>query len=280
MQDLLGGADRIDPRSSAWGDSFIVNFGVPPPLPDVPTDAAPATSEFGSALPTPASLTNWHVDGDFFVHFLDSPEQALLVIPLFSDIAPGGGATYIAPDRLAPVAKYLAQHPEGVRTVSRSFVPADAPSFLPGSTLAHEDMPGYRHHPAEIAKCTNFIELTGEVGDVVLMHPLMPHSASPNVPRLVPRVITNPPAALRTPFCFARGDPREYSLVERATLRALGVDRYEFAPTAPRERIVPARVGNEAKMIEEERRRLAAARERAGEGVPAPASAPPPIPVA
>ena len=29
MKDLLGGEDRIDPESSSWGDSFIVNLGAP-----------------------------------------------------------------------------------------------------------------------------------------------------------------------------------------------------------------------------------------------------------
>ena len=79
MKELLGGEDRIDPAASAWGDSFIVNLGTP------------ALAEAGPPLPTaasPAELDNWHIDGDFFVHFLDSPEQALLVIPVFSDIAP------------------------------------------------------------------------------------------------------------------------------------------------------------------------------------------------
>jgi hypothetical protein len=52
-------------------------------------------------------------DGDFFRHFLDSPEQALLVIPLFADIQPRGGGTYIAPDGIPKVAKYLLEHPEG-----------------------------------------------------------------------------------------------------------------------------------------------------------------------
>lgn len=49
----------------------------------------------------------WHNDGDFFVHFLDSPEQGLLVIPLWSDIQPLGGGTVICPDGIAHVAKHM-----------------------------------------------------------------------------------------------------------------------------------------------------------------------------
>ena len=255
--DLLG-EDVIDEASSAWGDSFIVNFGLPPsPI---------ESSVFGSASPTGASLINWHVDGDFFVHFLDSPEQALLAIPIFSDIAPGGGATYIAPDGLAPVARYLAAHPEGVVPHGCAFVPSTSPTLIPGSKLDPSTDPEYRCQIVETAKCTHFVELTGSIGDVVLLHPLMPHSASPNLLR-VPRVITNPRVSLRTPFCFDRANPTDYSLVERTTLRALGVDRLAFAPTSPRRTITPARVGIQAKMIEEEKRRLEAARQKRAEGV-------------
>jgi len=49
--------------------------------------------------------------GIFFVHFLDSPEQALLVIPLWSKIVPKGGGTAISTDGIKHIAKYL------VRTV-------------------------------------------------------------------------------------------------------------------------------------------------------------------
>lgn len=52
------------------------------------------------------ALDNWHNDGDFFVHFLDSPEQALLVIPLWSDIEHKGGGTAVCSDGI----KYIAQH--------------------------------------------------------------------------------------------------------------------------------------------------------------------------
>jgi hypothetical protein len=52
-------------------------------------------------------LDNWHNDGDFFVHFLDSPEQALLVIPLWSDIESKGGGTAVCGDGIKHTAKHL-----------------------------------------------------------------------------------------------------------------------------------------------------------------------------
>ncbi len=52
-------------------------------------------------------MDNWHNDGDFFVHFLDSPEQALLVIPLWSDIESKGGGTAVCGDGIKYIAKHL-----------------------------------------------------------------------------------------------------------------------------------------------------------------------------
>ncbi|KAI0366675.1 hypothetical protein BV20DRAFT_637988 [Pilatotrama ljubarskyi] len=236
MKELLGGEERIDEASSTWGDSFIVNLGTP------------ALAAQRTPVP-PQELDNWHVDGDFFVHFLDSPEQALLVIPLFSDIQPRGGATYIAPEGVDMVARYLAAHPEGVYARNLTFVPTTSTAADPRTD------PGFWSHLEQVKKCTRFVELTGEVGDVVLLHPLMLHSASKNHLR-IPRVITNPPVALREPFNFARDDRDEYSLVELKTLRALGVDRLEFRPTTERRRVVPPRVALQEKMLADEKRRL------------------------
>ena len=208
------------------------------------------TPETEGATPThPSELDNWHCDGDFFVHYLDSPEQALLVIPLFTDIQPRGGGTYIAPDGIDLIAKYLAEHPEGVLPEDRTFRPST-------STLANwRDNPGFWSHLEEIKRCQKFVEVTGEVGDVALLHPLMLHSASKNNLR-IPRVITNPPVGLREPFNFNREHPEEYSLVERKTLKALGVDRLAFQPTTERKRLVPRRIAIQKAMLEAEVKRL------------------------
>ncbi|OBZ68694.1 hypothetical protein A0H81_11032 [Grifola frondosa] len=244
MKELLGGEERIDEPSGAWNDSFIVNLGTP------------ALERVGSDI-APADLDNWHVDGDFFVHFLDSPEQALLVIPLFSDIAPRGGATFISPDGLDMIANYLAAHPEGVIAENRTLRPSTCTAMDP------RDDPGFWSHLAEVKKCKRFVELTGETGDVVLMHPFMLHSASKNHLR-IPRVITNPPVSLKEPFNYARDDPEAYSLIERKTLKAMGVDRFEFKPTTERRLIVPKRVAIQQKMLEDERKRLASLAEASG----------------
>lgn len=88
----------------------------------------------------------------------------------------------------------------------------------------------------------------------------MLHSATNNSLRNV-RIITNPPVSLRAPFDFDREDPREYSLVERATLRMLGKEEGEgglkgWKITQPREAVVPARVRIQEQMKRDELKRL------------------------
>jgi hypothetical protein len=219
--DLVGGPERLAqpyPTGHAWNDGFIVNLRERADDPWVePSAAAPG----------------WHKDGDFFRHFLDSPEQGLLTIVLWSDVDHRGGATYLAADSVGPVARYLADRPEGVR-------PLDFP------------------FPDLAGQCEGFAEATGEVGDVYLIHPYLLHAKSQNALR-VPRLITNPPVHLAEPMDFDRDDPDDYSLVERAVLRGLGVDRYAFTPAGPRERIVPERVRRQERMKRAEQARLAAA---------------------
>ena len=103
-----------------------------------------------------------------------------------------------------------------------------------------------------------FVEATGEVGDVYLLHPFILHAKAQNVLRL-PRIITNPPVTLAEPMRFDRTDPDEHSLVERAVLRALDVERLEFAPAAARQNVVPERVLRQQRMSEQEQARLAEA---------------------
>ena len=93
MCELVGGEDRIADWCKDWRDSFIPNLGRPEYSADDELDLR--------------QLTDWHNDGDFFVHFLDSPEQALLIIPLFSDINPKGGGTALCTDGIGLVAKRL-----------------------------------------------------------------------------------------------------------------------------------------------------------------------------
>jgi hypothetical protein len=216
MRDLVGGVERIS-QDLQWADGFVANYRLGddepwlPPSPEVP---------------------GWHKDGDFFVHFLDSPEQGLLSIVLWDDVVPRGGGTFIACDSVGVVARFLAAHPEGIE-----------PMGFPFRKL--------------IGECTDFREATGQAGDVYLMHPFMMHASSRNHAGRA-RLITNPCVFLTEPMRFDRESFESHSPVERGVLRALGRRSYPFQPTAPRRRIVPARLVQQAKLKEEEDRRLAA----------------------
>jgi hypothetical protein len=217
--DLAGGADRIKRPATICPDGFIVNF----------SEGADRPWEPPSAL-----SPGWHVDGNWFHHFLDSPEQGLLMIFIYSDIGPRGGGTFGALDSIGVIARFLAAHPEGVEPNGFGF--------------------GER-----AAECRNFFEWTGNAGDVVLIHPFMLHAVSQNHSG-VPRFITNPALSLAEPMNFNRPNREDFSPVELAVLRGLGVDRYDFRPTAPRRHIVSQQEKDQQKLLEEERLALARAR--------------------
>jgi len=243
--DLLGGSARVDGNASTWKDGFIVNLGTP---------------EGHNKVVKPQDLPGWHVDGDFFVHYLDSPEQALLVIPLWSDINAGGGGTYICPAAIPTVAKHLYENPDGVS--SRMTPRAQNPNFVPEQGLKwFNDLAASMPDEA-------FVEATGKVGDVYLLHPLMLHSASNNQLRQV-RVITNPPVSVKEPFEFDRADGA-YSAVERKTMKALGKERLEgWTVRTTRQQVVPERVRIQQEMKKKEEERLRKLNETEGSGLTA-----------
>jgi len=192
MAELLGGEDKIQRQGFGdrgwvgWSDGLIVNIG----------------SEYWEKTDiAPQELDNWHTDGDWFRHYLDSPEQALLVVTLFSDVNSRGGATYVSEDGLDYVAKWLYERPQG-------------------TNIWLKDEDGKRAINWIISDGKKFTEMTGKKGDVILMHPLMPHSAAKNHLRNI-RIISNPAASIKEPFNFDRPDG-DYSLVEQKTLKAIG----------------------------------------------------------
>ena len=107
------------------------------------------------------------------------------------------------------------------------------------------------------SQCTDFTYVTGKVGDCYLLHPLTIHTASRNMARK-PRVILNPAVGLEEPFNFDRDDPKDYSLVERKTLMALGrpngIKGWRFSGS--REHVIPARIQLQARLKDLEIKRL------------------------
>ena len=219
--DLLGGEERLADdimggnENMRLRDGFIINFRQGADRPWEPPSA------------TTGSRT-WHKDGDLFKHFLDSREMGLLTVAIWSDILPQSGGTFIACDSIKHVAQRLYEHPEGI---------------MPDGfgDLIH--------------KCEDFVEITGNTGDVALAHPYMLHEASQN-PSGRPRFLTNRPIALKDPMDFNRDDPDDFSPVELAVLRGLGLERLDFKIAAPREDLMSEREIQAQKTLAAQKARL------------------------
>ncbi len=208
--ELVGGKERLrDGDELAWSDAAIANLGV---------------AGDRSWQPPHPRQRGWHKDGWHFRHFLNSPEQGLLAVPLFSDILPRSGGTFIATDSIRPVAQLLAAHPEGIH----------ADSVQGGGYLI----------PGLIEQCSRFEELTGAAGDLAILHPYMLHRVCPN-PSPRPRFIANVAVVLREPMRFDRPPDEPCSLVELTVLRALGINRLDYQATRPKQAVVPGPFRNE-----------------------------------
>lgn len=164
----------------------------------------------------------------------------------------------ICPGAIPTMANYLHQHPEGV-----------SPMMQPRAEVPNFDRPVNLQFFCDVAKSMPddaFVEVTGKVGDVYLLHPLMLHSASNNKLRNL-RVITNPPVSLKEPFF---SDPNNYSVVEKKTLAALGKEGLDgWKITHNRDRLVPERLKRQQRMKEEELKRLEELKARSGSAMDA-----------
>ncbi|MCX5660734.1 MAG: phytanoyl-CoA dioxygenase family protein [Planctomycetota bacterium] len=173
VDQLLGRGRWLVPMRSGWWPIYFPGHQKPP---------------------WKAPESGWHVDGGH-QHHLNSPEQGLLGILIFSEIRPGDGGTAISLGSHLEAARFLAAaEPEGLK-------------------------PGEISQKVAALPRPRVLEITGEPGDVALMHPLMLHSASPNTgPRV--RILTNKTFPLRKPMDLSRANPAEQSPVERAILKA------------------------------------------------------------
>ena len=203
--EVVGGEKMIEKRtmgieskhftqinSFLWSDAFIINFHM---------------EENEAWLPPQAEGFNWHKDGSYFRHFCDSPEQALLLAILWKDVESQGGGTFLALDSPYVTAKTLLEHPEGI----------DPSNFNFG---------------AMIKECSEFIEITGNAGDLFIIHPYMLHASSRNNSGK-PRIMSNPPVVLTKPLRLDRS-LNDLSLLEETTLNFLGLDYWH--PPAPSSR--------------------------------------------
>jgi hypothetical protein len=185
---LLGGEERVS-APVLWSNHFCINF------------------RWNAERPWRApqrAVGTWHKDAFGGKEYLDSGELGLLAIVFWSDVPSGTGGTFIVPDSIGPVARYLVERPAGVANGTGGFDYGD---------LASE--------------CHRFDELTGECGDVAFLHPFLLHGGSDN-PSGRPRIITNEHVSFRAPLRLREEPDRPICPVERAILQALGVRELEF----------------------------------------------------
>jgi hypothetical protein len=208
IEDLVGHGRRLS-RPEQWG-YWPVNFAV------------------GAGAPWEVPLRVWHFDGDHFRHFLDSPEQGLLVLCSFSEVGRHGGGTLLAEGSHHLVARLLARHPEGLALDDALALCAESdawvadlmgrgPAWLPGASRIERFM--QRTYPLDGGIGLRVVETTAAPGDVLLCHPHLLHTASQNHSG-VPRFLCNRTAPLREPMSFQRED-HDYSPVEIAIRRTL-----------------------------------------------------------
>ncbi|WP_181198251.1 phytanoyl-CoA dioxygenase family protein [Enhygromyxa salina] len=166
-------------ETRTWGNYLILNLRDDDPL--------------ASLRPGPHA-SSWHIDDPSPATRIDRIRNGLVCIALFDKLLPRSGNTWLAPDSVGHVARELAAHPEGVDFVNNR-----------GGHIT--------------GKCERFCDVTGEAGDILLMHPLMMHSASPNRSGRI-RWMANPMVYLKQPL-----DPfrpvEELSPVELAIHRAI-----------------------------------------------------------
>jgi hypothetical protein len=154
----------------------------------------PVNFYWGVREPAPFPKHTWHVDGNWFRHTIDCPKQGLLLVGLFSDVEPRGGGTVIAEGSHRQTARVLKQHPDG---------------------LTHLEL--FERVLQE--PLSDFRELTGAVGDVVLAHPFLFHTRGHKYLG-GPRFISNTEAPLKVPLMLDRADGN-YSVLERSIRAAL-----------------------------------------------------------
>jgi len=173
-------------------------------------------------------VDGWHWDGIHFKHRVDSPDQGLLCLCVFSDVLPRGGGTIVAEGSHKVVARYLAEQPDGVdlgdgiRAVMEQhewFRALSGRDPLPEEGM---DRKSFFMNPHTDSQGTSLrvVETTALAGDVILCHPFLFHATSQNLSG-VPRFMCNRTTPLREKLQLDRADEAAYSTLELSIRRAM-----------------------------------------------------------
>ena len=203
IEDLVGGnrwAGKGKPTSWGW---WPVNFAV------------------GGEKPWTVPTGGWHWDGIHFRHCVDSPDQGLLLLPMFSETGPQGGGTLIAAGSHRSVARLLAGYSGGLELNEAIGLANTAFPWLAeltGQINTVADRVAFfmqQSHPDEIGKPLRVVEATAAPGDVYLCHPFLYHAASQNhsgVPRFMCNRTTPLKDSLNVHTLSAQSSPVERSI--------------------------------------------------------------------
>jgi len=205
MDDLLGSNRRLH-STKGWG-WWPVNFSVGADEPwDVPT-------------------SGWHWDGSHFRHFVDSPDQGLLALCIFSEVGPHSGGTLVAEGSHKLVARFLKQHPEGMVLRDATRQCSSEHPWLAQLTdqepLKAQSRVSYfmENKYNDGVTSLRVLDTTGSPGDVILCHPFLFHASSQNHSG-IPRFMCNRTAPLKDRPNFQRNDGN-YSPLEISIRNAL-----------------------------------------------------------
>lgn len=188
----------------------------------------PVNFSQGANKPWNVPNTGWHWDGIHFRHYLDSPEQGLLCLNLFSEIGKQGGGTLVAEGSHKVVAKFLSKQPDGIelgdgiRTLNKqhpwfSELTASNKKDGTGTIYEQDQIEKFMENPYvdEDGIKLQVVETTGNPGDVILCHPFLYHAASQNHSG-VPRFMCNRTTPLTERINLNRTDgnysPLEWSI--------------------------------------------------------------------
>lgn len=204
-EDLLGRGRRLL-QTKGWG-WWPVNFASGADKPwDVPT-------------------TGWHWDGSHFRHYIDAPDQGLLMLCIFSEIGPHGGGTLVAEGSHKLAARFLKDHPGLELREAYNLCNMTHPWLT--ELTGKGDQPHAQNRVAYFMEQTyqdditslRVTETTGAPGDVILCHPFLYHAASQNHSG-IPRFMCNRTTPLKERMNLDRSDG-DYSEVETSIRKAI-----------------------------------------------------------
>ncbi len=189
----------------------------------------PVNFALGADRPWDVPSGGWHWDGQHFRHYVDAPDQGLLLLCIFSDIRSHGGATLVAEGSHQIVADFLDGQPdgtelgEGIRQCAASHPwLAELTGAAPGGAEGGTRVQRFMEHAARDAagRRLRVVEGTAQAGDVLLCHPFLFHAASPNRSG-VPRFLCNRTTPLRDRLHVRGADGPDLSPLEVSVRRAL-----------------------------------------------------------